>query len=114
MAKDAKLQDAMIGVAEAGKAYAESIAPVGETGEYSTSFGVSNESGRLHSVGAMLYNDAPHAAAVEYDLTHTLAKTADYLNAGRKSNRKVKYTTKGGKVIWATEAQIRNWTRGSA
>ena len=26
---------------------------------------------------------------------------------------KVRYTTKAGKTRWATEAQVRNWTRGS-
>lgn len=26
--------------------------------------------------------------------------------------QKIRYTTKSGKTIWATEAQVRNWTRG--
>lgn len=85
--KDAKLQAAMTSIAEDGMSYAETIAPVGETGVYATSFGVSEESGRPDSVGAMIFNDAEHAAAVEFQHAHTLAKTADYLNRGMERPR---------------------------
>lgn len=76
---DGGLQDALLKVAEGGKAFAESIAPVGETGEYAASFEVTEESGREDSVGAMLVNTSGHAARVEFDLTHTLAKAADHM-----------------------------------
>lgn len=78
--KDKRLQTAALVVANGGKAHAESIAPV-DSGEYAESFHVSDESGRPDSVGATLYNDAGHAAVVEYERSGTLAQTTDYLNA---------------------------------
>ena len=77
---DAGLQEALVKVAEEGAAYARSIAPV-DSGDYVDSFSVTRESFRKDSVGATIINDAPHAAKVEFELTHTLAKTADHLNA---------------------------------
>lgn len=83
---DAGLQAALLKVAEEGAAYARSIAPratphIGKGPVYAESFSVTKESGRTDSVGAMIVNDSDHAAHVEFDLSHTLAKTADYLNA---------------------------------
>lgn len=114
MLNDGGLQDALLAVAERGKVYAETFAPVGKTGHYAASFSVTKESGRPDTVGATIVNDADYAAHVEFDLTHTLAKTADYLNAGLAGNRKVRYTTKAGKIRWATKAQVAVWTRGKS
>jgi hypothetical protein len=83
---DPGLQAALVATAHVGKRYAESIAPV-ETGEYRDSFGVTEETGRAETAGAMLYNDSEHAAAVEFDHHHTLAQTADHLNAARGRKR---------------------------
>jgi hypothetical protein len=77
---DARLQTAMLVVAQDGQAHAEEIAPY-KTGDYLDHFDVSDESGRTDSVGATLFNDSDHAALVEYELTGTLGQTADYLNA---------------------------------
>lgn len=80
---DTKLQAAITRVAELGVEHAESIAPVGRTGVYSESFTVTPERTDLKRAGAMIVNDAPHAPLVEFERTHTLAKTADYLKVKR-------------------------------
>jgi hypothetical protein len=79
---DERLQRAMLIVANQGQAHAESIAPV-DTGDYAGSFHVSDD-----SVGATLYNDANHAALVEYERGGPLAKTADYLNKQSRRRRR--------------------------
>lgn len=40
--------------------------------------------------------------------TGNLARALD----GNPAQRRVRYTTKAGKTIWATQAQVDNWTRG--
>lgn len=58
----------MLAAAEAGKAFAERIAPH-RTGEYASSFrveGVLRGGPRNNRAEARLINDSPHAAAVEW------------------------------------------------
>lgn len=53
-------------------------------------------------------SDAPHAMAVE--ARHGVLANA--LAAGEGGAERVRYTTKAGKTIWATRAQVDHWTRG--
>lgn len=77
-----EMQEMLRQVAEKGKAFAESIAPV-DTGEYKSSFEVTSRShGGVHGdrAEAQIVNTSPHAAHVEWqDNYHVLARTADAL-----------------------------------
>lgn len=69
-------------VAQAGRAFAESISPH-HTGEYAASFHVSStrRGGPRHDrAAAYLTNDSPHAVLVEVvDGYHVMARAADFM-----------------------------------
>lgn len=75
MGKSAEMGRAMEQAAEAGKRWAETNAPRGDTGEYARSFQIrptTARAGRDHEVraAAALENTAPHARYV--DRTHSI------------------------------------------
>lgn len=71
-----EMQDAMVEVAEAGRVFAASIAPV-DTGRYRDSFRVDRIKVRDRT-GAAVVNDAPHAPLVESRLG-VLSRLGDML-----------------------------------
>lgn len=80
-----EIQAAMVAVAEKGKVYAETISPVA-SGEYRRSFRVepvAHAGAHGDRAGAKLYNDADHAAAVEWRDGHrVLGRTVDHMERG--------------------------------
>lgn len=83
-----EVSDAALAVAQAGKAYAESIAPVGPTGNYKAGFRVArvvvDVPGRYGGprAGAVVENTAPHAHLVEYrNGAFVMARTRDFMQS---------------------------------
>ena len=72
------MQAAMVKAAEAGRGHAQSIAPV-KSGEYAGAFRVEPEKFKDRA-GAVIVNDAPHAAAVESRMG-ILSRTGDMLES---------------------------------
>jgi hypothetical protein len=71
------------------------------------------EADETDRVVARLVNDADYAMSVEAaDGVLSRALDAAGGKAQDPSKIKVRYTTKSGKQIWATQAQVDNWTRG--
>lgn len=75
-----------VAAAEAGKTFAESIAPIGPTGNYARGFRVApvdvTVPGPWGSIraGAVLYNEAPHAHLVEWrNDSRVLERAAAYI-----------------------------------
>lgn len=83
-----EMSDVALAVAEAGKGYGESIAPVGPTGNYKAGFRASravvNVPGQYGGprAGAVLENTAPHAHLVEFrNRDFVMGRTADWMQA---------------------------------
>lgn len=94
----------------ADKVQSEAVAtaPV-ETGNYRDSIGrVSTTTDRAVE---RVVATAPHAHLVEAR-TGNLAAALSAIGMGDPLKRRVWYTTKDGRRIRATQAQVNNWTRG--
>lgn len=85
LANSAGVGQAAVRAAKAGQRFAESIAPVGKTGDYKNSFEVEQvdvqvptKGGFETRAGAILRNTAPHSLPVEGS-HRVLRRTADHM-----------------------------------